>query len=213
MNRTTNKKKILVLAPHTDDGEFGCGGSIARFLDEGNEVYYAALSTAKESVPDGLPSDILEKEVKIATQRLGIDAERLFIYSFLVRKLSYVRQEVLEELVSLKKSLQPDMVLMPSPNDLHQDHYTVSMEGQRAFKQTTILGYEIPWNNITFRTQSFVRLEDRHVEKKVYAIDAYNSQKMRQYATPEFIRSLAKTRGVQIGAEYAEAFEVIRWVI
>ena len=33
-------KKILVLAPHTDDAEFGCGGAIAKFIKEGKEVQH-----------------------------------------------------------------------------------------------------------------------------------------------------------------------------
>ncbi|MCK5686311.1 PIG-L family deacetylase, partial [bacterium] len=82
-----NKKKILILAPHTDDGEFGCGGSIAKFIEEGADVYYAAFSTAKESVPEGLPKDILEIEVKEATKRLGIPGKNLLIFGFTVRKL------------------------------------------------------------------------------------------------------------------------------
>src|SRR6056297_2205904 len=99
---------ILILAPHTDDGEFGCGGSIAKFLEKGNNVYYVAFSTAKQSVPEGLPQDILEKEVKVATKRLGIKPENLIIYGFEVRKLNYIREDILEELVKLKKKLNPD---------------------------------------------------------------------------------------------------------
>ena len=38
--------RVLVLAPHTDDGELGCGGTISRMVEEGREVYYAAFSTA-----------------------------------------------------------------------------------------------------------------------------------------------------------------------
>lgn len=60
----TNFKTILVLAPHTDDGELGCGGSIVRFLEEGKEVYYVAFSTAEDSVPEGFPKNILEMEVR-----------------------------------------------------------------------------------------------------------------------------------------------------
>jgi hypothetical protein len=89
----------------------------------------------------------------------------------------------------------------------------VAIEGMRAFKQTSILAYELPWNNITFNTQAFIKLERKHVEKKVHALDAYNSQKKRSYLNSDFIFSLAKTRGVQINAEFAEAFEVIRWII
>jgi len=205
--------RILILAPHTDDGEFGCGGSIVKFIEEGKEVYYVAFSTAEESVPVGMPKNILEVEVKEATKRLGIPGSNLIIYKFQVRKLNYVRQEILEELVKIKKEISPDLVFIPSPNDLHQDHYTVAMEGMRAFKQISMLGYEIPWNNITFHTQAFIKLEKKHIERKIEALKAYKSQSHRFYATSDFIWSLARTRGVQIGVEYAETFEVIRWVI
>ena len=63
-------QRILVLAPHTDDGEFGCGGSIAKFINEGRQVYYVAFSTAEKSVPAGMPKDILKVEVKEATRLL-----------------------------------------------------------------------------------------------------------------------------------------------
>jgi len=205
--------RILVLAPHTDDGEFGCGGTIAKFVDAGKDIYYAAFSTAEESVPSNWPKDILKTEVKEATKRLGIKPDNVLIYNFQVRKLSYFRQEILEELVKLKRSLNPDLVILPSPNDLHQDHLTIANEGLRAFKDNSILGYEIPWNNIKFQTESFIILSEENIKTKIYALDAYDSQKGKAYANADFIKSLARTRGVQIGAPFAEAFEVIRWII
>lgn len=208
-----NVKRVLILAPHTDDGEFGCGGSIARFIQEGKEIYYVAFSTAEESVPEPWPKDILKTEVKEATKRLGISRENVIILDFKVRKLSYHRQEILEELVKIKNDIRPDLVFLPSSNDLHQDHSTVSTEGVRAFKGTTILGYEIPWNNIQFQAESFIILSEENINTKIHALDAYNSQKGKSYANEEFIRGLARTRGVQIGSGYAEAFEVIRWVM
>ena len=99
----------------------------------------------------------------------------------------------------LKKEIEPDLVFMPSPNDLHQDHYTVAMEGLRAFKQTSILGYELPWNNITFNTVAFISLNEGHVAKKIEAIKQYESQSHKNYVREDFIRGWAKTRGVQIG--------------
>ncbi|RLG19014.1 PIG-L family deacetylase [Candidatus Micrarchaeota archaeon] len=204
---------VLILVPHTDDGEFGCGGTIAKFVAEKKKVFYVTFSTAEKSVPPGMPKNILETEVREATRRLGIPESHLIIYKFEVRKLNYIRQDILEELVKIKKRINPDVVFIPSPNDLHQDHHTVAMEGMRAFKQKSILGYEIPWNNITFHTQGFIKLEKEHVDKKIEALKAYESQRHRPYATEEFIRSLAKTRGVQIGVDYAEAFEVVRWVV
>ena len=58
---------VLVLAPHTDDGEFGCGGTMARLIESGVKVTYAAFSTAAKSVPEGFPKDVLKHEVRAAT--------------------------------------------------------------------------------------------------------------------------------------------------
>ncbi len=206
-------EKILILAPHTDDGELGCGGSIARFIEEGKDVYYAAFSTAEESVKPELSKNILEIEVKNATKKLGIKRDNLFIYNNEVRKLSYIRQEILEELILLKKKINPNIIFMPTINDIHQDHYTVAREGLRAFKDRTILGYELIWNNISFNTTSFITLRKKHIQAKVDALKEYKSQNDRAYMSQEFIFSLAISRGVQIGAKYAECFEIMRWVM
>jgi N-acetylglucosamine malate deacetylase 1 len=206
-------EKILILAPHTDDGEFGCGGSIAKFIEKGAEVYYAAFSLCEESLPPGWPKDTLEKELTKATAVWGIEKSNLLIYRYPVRRFAEHRQDILEDLVELQRNLNPTLVFMPSFNDLHQDHHIIAQEGRRAFKKKTILAYEMPWNNITFSTQLFIKLERRHVDTKVAALKEYSSQGEKSYANETFIRSLAYTRGVSIDAEYAEAFEVVRWVI
>ncbi|MFW5720992.1 MAG: PIG-L deacetylase family protein [Bacteroidota bacterium] len=209
----TDFKRILILGPHTDDGEFGCGGTIARFIEEGRQVFYATFSCAEESVPEGLPKDILLNEVKESSRTLGIEPDNLLIFRYQVRKFAQYRQEILEDLVRLNKELGPDLVLMPSEHDLHQDHYTVAVEGLRAFKFTSILAYEMPWNNINFKTRSFIHLKEKHVLKKLEAVKCYRSQTGKKYANEEFIRGLAKTRGVQCGVDFAETFEVIRLII
>jgi N-acetylglucosamine malate deacetylase 1 len=203
-------KKVLILAPHTDDGELGLGGTIAKLIENGSEVYYVAFSTAEQSVPKGFPKDILKKEVKSATKKLGIRKENLIVFNYELRKLNYKRQEILEDLVKLRNDIGFDLVFIPSLNDIHQDHSTVATEGLRAFKNNTILGYELIWNNLQFNTECFVELEERHIKAKVEALKEYSSQGVKDYMKDEFIFSLAKTRGVQIGVEFAEAFEVVR---
>jgi LmbE family N-acetylglucosaminyl deacetylase len=206
-------KNVFVLAPHTDDGELGAGGTISKLIESGANVYYFAFSTAEQSVPDGYPEDILKIEVINATQKLGIKKENVIIYNYEVRKLNYARQEILEDLIEFRKKIFPDLVLMPSLQDIHQDHSTIAQEGLRAFKNSTILGYELIWNNLTFNTTSFVRLEEKHVQAKCDALQEYKSQNKRDYMSKDFIFSLAKARGIQIGTQYAESFEVIRWVL
>lgn len=206
-------KKIFILAPHTDDGELGCGGTIARAIEEGAEIYYIAFSTADQSVPKEFPSNQLEIEVRAATALLGIRPEHLFVYKYEVRKLNYVRQEILESLMDLKKRINPDIIFVPSIRDIHQDHSTVAQEAMRAFKTKTIYGYELIWNNIDFRTNAFIVLEQRHIDQKINALSAYHTQEGKDYMDPDFIRSLARVRGTQIGEIYAEAFELVRTVI
>ena len=206
-------RRVLVLAPHTDDGELGCGASIARFVQEGADVFYAAFSTADLSLPEGLPSGTLAGELRAAATILGIPEANVLIYDYEVRKLSYERQEILERLIQLREDIRPNLVFMPCSHDVHQDHSTVAAEGLRAFKKVSILGYELPWNTIEFNAQAFVGVTPAQLETKVSALGAYGSQAGKDYMQVDFIRGWARMRGVQIGAQLAEAFEVIRWVI
>lgn len=207
--------RILVLGPHTDDGEFGCGGTIAKFVEAGKEVFYATFSIAEESVPEGMPRDILLHEVRAAAEVLGIPGERLITFRYRVRHFPQFRQDILEDLVRLRGEIKPDLVFLPSKHDVHQDHHTIHNEGLRAFKFTRILSYEMPWNNFSIVTNMLVHLEERHIQTKIDAIACYQSQinAGRNYANEEFVRSLARTRGVQGGTRYAEAFEAVRWLI
>ena len=113
-------------------------------------------------------------------------------------------------MVSLNKSIQPDLVLIPSASDSHQDHQVIHGEALRAFKKSSILGYELPWNQNRFTSTLFSTLSKEHIEKKIKAIKVYQSQSQRNYMQEDFIRSLAKVRGVQCNSEYAEAFEVYK---
>lgn len=205
--------RVLVLAPHTDDGELGCGATISRLLAEGRRVGYAAFSTAADSLPAGMPSDQLTREVKAATTSLGISPDDLFVFDYAVRKLNYRRQEVLEDLIALRDSFRPGIVFTPSRVDLHQDHAVVTNEALRAFKHNTVLGYELPWNNLSFDADCFYVIDESALQSKIDALQHYRTQQGRSYMDPDFTRSLARVRGTQIGSSYAEAFEAIRIVL
>jgi LmbE family N-acetylglucosaminyl deacetylase len=191
----------------------GCGATIHRAISEGAHVTYIAFSTVEESVPDGYPKDQLKKELKKATASLGILEENLIIFKYTVRKLNYVRQEILEELIKIRNERQVDMVFMPVLDDIHQDHSTIAAEGLRAFKQASIMGYELMWNNIEFRTNAFISISQENLNAKINALQLYESQRNRRYMNADFIQSLATVRGVQCGKTFAEAFEIIRWII
>ena len=205
-------KRVLVISPHTDDAELGCGGTMARWLDEGAELFTAAFSTAETSLPAGSQPYRLKDECHLALDEIGVPRENRSIYDFPVRELGYHRQEVLEEMVLLARTIQPEVVLVPSGSDLHQDHAVVHQESVRAFRNFTMMGYELPWNHITFSTQAFVVLDETHLRRKWAALTKYESQLQlaRPYFRYEFIESMARVRGVQVKAAFAEAYEAIR---
>jgi N-acetylglucosamine malate deacetylase 1 len=205
-------QRVLVMSPHTDDAELGCGGTMARWIEEGAELFTAAFSTAETSLPPGSKPYRLKDECHAALDELGVPKENRFVYDFPVRELGYHRQEVLEEMVDLARTVAPEVVLVPSGADLHQDHAVVHQESVRAFRYTTMLGYELPWNHITFSTEAFVVLEEQHIRRKWAALMKYDSQVeiKRPYFRYEAIEAMARVRGLQVKAGFAEAFELIR---
>jgi LmbE family N-acetylglucosaminyl deacetylase len=207
-----NAKKVLILAPHPDDAEFGLGGTIAKMLEKGIEIHIAVFSNCEKSTPKGFEIGSIEKEMYESCKFLGIDSKNLYVLDFEVREFPSLRQEILDELVVLRNKVKPDMVFLPSSSDIHQDHKTIHDEGIRAFKYCGLVGYEMPWNNFGFTSYVFVNLEKKHIDKKIGALNLYESQKHRSYSNVDFVISLAKLRGIQIQREYAESFELIRLI-
>jgi N-acetylglucosamine malate deacetylase 1 len=207
-----NFRRVLCLSPHTDDTELGCGGTMARLAEAGAEVFVAVFSACTESLPPGAPPDALKHECLAALSVLGVPRSNIHLFDYPVRRLGAHRQEILEDLVSLRQDIDPDLVLLPASTDLHQDHGTVHAEGVRAFRDRTVLGYEEPWNHLQFAPTTLVRLQRHHIERKWEALCAYRTQLAlgRSYFASEFIAGLARVRGTLVKAEWAEAFELVR---
>lgn len=205
-------KRILVLGPHTDDGEWGCGASIAKWVAAGHDVHYVAFSAAEASVPRDLPQDILRQEILDAAAALALPAARVQVLAYPVRHFPRDRQDILEDMIRLRRDITPEIVVVPSSFDTHQDHEVINREAFRAFKRSTLLGYEIPWNNRRIDLTFFHGVTRAGLDAKIASIRAYKSQLFRAPNFEDLINSLAIQRGSQAGLQLAEAFEVIRWV-
>jgi len=204
-----NVKNVLVLSAHTDD-EQACSGTIAKATRAGISVHHVIFSACEESVPSGFATDVLRGEAQNSAKVLGIPQENLQILNYRVRYFPSVRQDILEELIRIRNVIKPDLVLLPSRSDIHQDHKTICEEGIRAFKFSSILGYELPMNHFGFSNQCYISLDKGLMDIKIEAMKCYKSQEFRSYMTEAHFESLAKLRGTQAGYEYAEAYEVIR---
>lgn len=200
-------RKVLAIAPHVDDVELGAGATIHQ-LGKHNEVYYIGLSC-----PPLVKQDVFMSEFRTSARILGLDPARIILRNFDPRNLFDARGEILQLLYDLSKEIKPDLVLIPNSQDIHQSHEVVFAEARRAFKYTTILGYELPWNNMNFSMDVFITLGREDVDAKIAAINAFETQKSRIFFSNDIVGDLARVRGKQIGNEYAECFEVIRMIL
>lgn len=196
--------KVLALSPHTDDIELGCGGLLSKIKDTA-EINVIAFSEA-QPLSTGNPVDEFKQAMEV------INAKYTFL-DITPRYFHEYRQEILDHLWNEHQDCDYDLVLCPSSYDHHQDHKVIYEECFRAFKKTTIFGYEMPWNNRTFSTDIFVKLEKHHLQDKFKMLDCYKTQGERAFMNKEYIFDMARTRGLQVGNEYAECYEAVRVVI
>lgn len=202
--------RVLVLSPHPEDGELGCGATVTRLLAEGAEVFWAVFTIAEKSTPPPFPPDEQKREMERATSILGVRPENIICNNWAVRTFQEHRQEILDEMIRIRADVRPDLVFCHSTEDLHQDHQAVTREALRAFKQSTVLGYELPWNLRTFRADHFVEVTPEQARTKARAAGCYNSRSFRPYLAEDKVLALMTVRGLQIETEFAECFEVIR---
>lgn len=209
------KETVLILAPHTDDESFGCGGAIARLVEKyGSEsVHVVAFSICEESVPVGFPKDALKTEFLAAQEAYGLPRENVHVLNYPVRRFPQYRQDILEDMIRLRKAIKPTLVFAPSVRDIHQDHKTIAEEAIRAFKVCKLLSYEIAWNHLEFHNQVYIKLAAQHLDRKLKALSCYKTQSFRNYSGVEYVKSQAMCRGAQVGCDYAEVFEFVRAVI
>ncbi len=194
---------VLALSPHPDDVELCAGGTVAWLTEAGAKVYVAQVSDVGCF---GVPS--LASECARALEALGVHDVCTVAGGTLQRRtFQERRQELLDGLISLRRGIKPDAVLAPCSDDTHQDHAAVHAEALRAFRGTTLLGYEAPWSMRRGSATVLVRLAQRHVDRKSAALRCYASQHGRAYFGAAYQEALLRTRGLQAGVEFAEAFE------
>lgn len=196
--------RVLVLSPHTDDAELGLGGTIHKHTSKGDIVETYVFTDWN------LPET---KEQCIDAQFI-LGCHNVFFENYQMGKFHMDRSKILQRLYDIKRPQKYDLVYVPSSTDLHQDHEVISSESIRIFKHSSILGYNLPWNNIkSTQHQVFNEISDDDLQAKIAAIQCYKTEAHRTYMSRAYQTSLAIVEGQKIGVEYAESFEVIRWIM
>jgi len=198
-------RRIFFIGAHPDDIELGCGALISN-INNTAEVFCITLSNNQNN--SALNNLIDEHYQSMAI--LGVKKENLIIGKFETRRFMHSRQEILEYLIELKNSFNPDIVFVHSNVDLHQDHSVVTQETMRAFRGSSIFGFDVIRSSHGFFPSFLVEVTESDVEKKLSALAAYKTYADKYYFRPELTRAILIRNGSIAERRFAEGFDIQR---
>ena len=217
-------KKILILAPHADDEILGCGGLITKYSKKNYQISVLILTNAHKGAPEiysekkihQIRNEAIKANNFIGTKKLFFEnLPALNLSNYPIYKITNVLNKYLDD-------IKPEILLIPSSNDIHDDHKIifkaakVAARTNKKSKLKKILSYEVlsetEWNENeqAFSPNYYVSLSKADINNKVKAFLKYKTQ-IKKYPHPrskEGIINLSKVRGSSVFLNYAEAFKV-----
>lgn len=200
-------RKLLFLGAHPDDIELGCGALLSNVAGKA-EVLCATLSDNQKN--PALRS-LMEEHYR-SMSLLGIERGQIVLGPFETRNFPRDRQEILEFLFELNRTYKPEIVFVHTESDIHQDHLVTTMEALRAFRGTTVLGFDVLRSSYGFFPHFLVEVTEQDVEKKVRCLLEYETYCDKYYFSPEVVRSTLMRQGALAERPFAEGFDILRIV-
>ena len=200
---------ILAIGAHPDDIEFGCGGTLSKYSEQGHKVYMLVLSKGDKG---GNP-DVRQKEQEKSARILG--AEKLYFGKHVDTEIVQ-NQELITEIEDFLKDIKPDFIFVHYFDDTHQDHRDLSNSTISATRYIqNVLFYEGPTTQ-NFTPNVYVNITSA-LDKKIECLEAHVSQvsktNIEGLSITEAAKSTAHFRGIQGRVNYAEAFNSLRLFI
>jgi len=200
-------KRVLCLGAHPDDIELGAGAFLHHILPE-NEVLCVTLSDNQKN--PALQNIVNEHYASF--EKLGLSKENVIVEKFETRKFPEQRQEVLEYLLKLRREYKPDLILTHTRSDIHQDHNVITEESLRAYRGTTVLGFDVVRSSYGFFPHFLVGVTEQDVEAKLAALAEYKTYHDKYYFDPALLRATMVRHGALAEKPYAEGFDILRIV-
>jgi len=207
---TTTKAPLSVLAigAHPDDIEIGAGGTLLSLAasEPGLRAHYVVLT--------GTPERQLEAHAAAEAFLAGADLT-VSLHQLPEGRLPAAWAQVKDTIEGVARTCSPDVILAPSADDAHQDHRTIAEIVPTVFRDQLYLAYEIPkWDGDFARPSTYVPMSAETARRKVELLHkCYPSQHGRDWWDDEVFLGLARLRGMECRAPYAEAFTCAKSVI
>lgn len=192
---------LLVIGAHPDDIEIGAGGTLLNLAHDnpGLQARYVVLTGTAER----------QLEARTAAQTFLPGAQlSVELHDLQEGRLPALWARVKDTLEQVAGDCSPDLILAPSDNDAHQDHRTIGKILPTVFRDTLYLAYEIPkWDGDLGKPSVYVPLSPQTARRKLELLHkAFPSQQARDWWDDEVFLGLARLRGMECRATYAEAF-------
>ena len=197
---------VLAIGAHPDDIEIGAGGLLLGLGESDLRARYAVLTGTVER----------QREAREAARSFLPDADlTIDLFDLPEGRLPAVWGQVKEILEDVARSCTPDVIIAPSAGDAHQDHRTIAELVPTVFRDQLYLAYEIPkWDGDMSQPSVYVPLSTETARRKVELLHkCYPSQRSRDWWDDEVFLGLARLRGMECRAPYAEAFRCAKSVI
>ena len=215
---------VLVIAPHPDDEILGVGGTIAKRVKAGDNVYVCVVTKGCEPLFSAESVDIVQEECRKADASLGV-SETFFLNFPAVMLEDVPRYQLNEALMHVIRQVKPEVVYLPHRGDMQLDHkitvdaamvalrpkYEHVVNQIYAYETLSETGWDIPNTTNEFIPTVY---EDIHLflDQKLEAMQFFSSQ-LSPFPNPrslDAIETLAKYRGCSVSLPAAEAFMLIR---
>ncbi len=196
---------IQFVAAHPDDVEIACGGLMLALADRGDISAHIVTLTGSQT--------------REAEARAAANAFLPGIHSSFVGlpdgRLPANWDAVKTALHDRARAIEADVVLVPRPDDAHQDHRMLGIIAPTVWRDALVLHYEIPkWDGDLSRPNAYLPVPVEHARRKVdLLLDIYASQSNRDWWDEEFFLGFMRVRGVECRSRYAEAFSALKSVI
>lgn len=215
---------ILIIAPHPDDEILGCGGTIAKHIANGNDVFVAIVTKGCKPLFSDDSVEQVREECREADAYLGV--RKTIFMDFPASMLEEVpRYKLNEAFIKLIQDIKPEMVYLPHRGDMQLDHkmtvdaamvalrpkYKHTVKKIYAYETLSETGWDVPNVENEFIPTSYNDIYG-FLDKKIEAMKIFKSQ-IAEYPNPrsvESIKALAIYRGTTVGVKAAEAFVVLR---
>lgn len=200
-------KRVLFLGAHPDDIEIGCGALISNIVGKADLMCVTLSDNQKNPELDHLVG-----EHQNSMRVLGVPENRVVLGQFETRRFPQARQEILEYLIQINRTFKPEIAFVHTKADIHQDHGTLTEESLRAFRGTSVLGFDVIRSSYGFFPNFLVEVSEKDVQTKIEALAQYTTYQNRYYFNADITRSTLIRNGAICERPFAEGFDILRIV-